>query len=240
MSPAEKSSKKSRAHGRVNREGITALASGLGCSPHLPHWRHRVRRPGDPGATPVVPSDTTPSPFSSDRGSTSATDRLCTLLRKPVFRRGGAGRRRRGGTRRTRATASGGGRPGLDSVPAADLDVVIHSASSVSRSAHRPGLRDEPRGAVALYTALRGGSRPHVVHVSTAYVGGIRKGIVPEARPATHSVDWQSEFGIAARDARVRVEMSFTPAGDASSPAGEAGRARKEGPQAVGEGRGGR
>ncbi len=169
------------------------------------------------------------------KGSTSASDRLRTLLRKPVFRlwreRVGNDEVERAVRDRLRVIEGD-----LGSVPAlpSDVDVVIHSASSVSFDPPiDQAFETNLGGAVALYTALQeSGADPHVVHVSTAYVGGIRKGIVPEAR-LDHSVDWRSEFE-AARDARVRVEMASRQPetlrrliGDARAEHG------KEGPQAV-------
>ncbi len=47
-------------------------------------------------------------------------------------------------------------------------------------------------------------SAPHVVHVSTAYVAGARKGVVPEAK-LDHDVDWRIELD-AASTARADVE----------------------------------
>ena len=169
------------------------------------------------------------------KGSTSASDRLRTLLRKPVFRlwreRVGDDEVERAVRDRLRVIEGD-----LGSVPAlpSDLDVVIHSASSVSFDPPiDQAFETNLGGAVALYTALQeSGADPHVVHVSTAYVGGIRKGIVPEARLA-HSVDWRSEFE-AARDARVRVEMASRQPETLRRVIGDA-RAEhgKEGPQAV-------
>ena len=77
----------------------------------------------------------------------------------------------------------------------ADLDVVIHSASTVSFDppideafATNVGAR---RG---IYDALRAsGADPHVVHVSTCYVGGVRKGVLPEAS-LDHDADWHVEW----------------------------------------------
>jgi fatty acyl-CoA reductase len=53
---------------------------------------------------------------------------------------------------------------------------------------------------------LASGSDPHVVHVSTCYVGGIRKGIMPEAS-LTHEVDWRAE-AVSAAKAREQVELA--------------------------------
>lgn len=86
------------------------------------------------------------------------------------------------------------------------VDTVIHSASSVSFD---PPIDDAFRtnvgGARNLYEALlASGQDPHVIHVSTAYVGGISKGLRQEG--SLHSdVDWRAEFD-AALAARERVE----------------------------------
>ena len=179
--------------------------------------------------------NTTVSVLIRSKGSTSATDRLRTLLRKPVFRlwreRIGDDEVERAVRERIRVVEGD-----LGSVPAlaADLDVVIHSASSVSFDPPiDQAFETNLGGAVALYSAVQeSGADPHVVHVSTAYVGGIRKGIVPEARLA-HSVDWRSEFD-AARDARVRVEMASRQPETLRRFLGEARVEHgKEGPQAV-------
>ncbi len=179
--------------------------------------------------------DTTISLLIRSKGSTSAADRLRTLLRKPVFRlwreRVGDDEVERSLRERLRVVEGD-----LGSVPAlpADLGVVIHSASSVSFDPPiDQAFETNLGGAVALYTALlKSGSDPHVVHVSTAYVGGIRKGIVPEAR-LTHEVDWRSEFD-AARDARVRVEMASRQPETLRRFMGDARIGHgKEGPQAV-------
>lgn len=178
---------------------------------------------------------TTVSILVRTKGSAGAEDRLRTLLRKPVFR---AWRERVGDAEVERATAErirvveGG----LGSVPPLpdDLDVVIHSASTVSFDPPIDQAFDtNVGGATNLYEALRtSGSDPHVVHVSTCYVAGIRKGIAPEAR-LEHAVDWRAEHA-AARGARERVEMlSRQP--ERLRGFLDAARARhgKEGPQAV-------
>lgn len=179
--------------------------------------------------------ETTISLLIRSKGSTSATDRLRTVLRKPVFRlwreRVGEEEVERAVRDRLRVVEGD-----LGSVPALpkNLDVVIHSASSVSFDPPiDQAFETNLGGAVALYTAIReSGADPHVVHVSTAYVGGIRKGIVPEAR-LTHTVHWRSEFD-AARDARVRVEMASRQPETLRRFLGEArGEHGKEGPQAV-------
>ncbi|MPZ87998.1 MAG: HAD-IB family hydrolase [Nitriliruptorales bacterium] len=87
-----------------------------------------------------------------------------------------------------------------------DLDAVIHCAATVSFDPQVDhGFRTNLLGAVHLYEALRAaGSRAHLVHVSTAYVAGVRKGVVSEG-PLSHAVDWRVEAD-AALAARTDVE----------------------------------
>ena len=89
-----------------------------------------------------------------------------------------------------------------------DLVVLIHSASTVSFDPPiDEAFKTNVGGAVGLYEALlQTGSDPHVVHVSTAYVGGIRKGTTVEAS-LQHSVNWRVEMD-AAVAARAQVEAS--------------------------------
>ena len=79
-----------------------------------------------------------------------------------------------------------------------DVDVVVHCAGEVSFDPPvDEGFRTNVDGTLALLTALRdSGARPHVVHVSTAYVAGLRSGWVPEARHQ-HDVDWRAESAAA-------------------------------------------
>ncbi|MBA8811954.1 SDR family oxidoreductase [Frigoribacterium faeni] len=153
--------------------------------------------------------DTTITLLIRPKAGTPALGRLRHLLKKPVFAtwrdRVGPAEVERALTERLRVVESG-----LGSLPAlpSDLDVVIHSASTVSFDPPIDQAFDtNVGGAVGLYEALqRAGGDPHVVHVSTAYVGGIRKGVFPEAA-LTHDVDWRAEYA-AARDARARVEAA--------------------------------
>ncbi|MDQ3991143.1 MAG: SDR family oxidoreductase, partial [Actinomycetota bacterium] len=94
------------------------------------------------------------------------------------------------------------GMPGLPS----DLDVVFHCAATVSFDPPiDAGFRTNVLGTVGLIEAVHGaGAAPHLVHVSTAYVAGSTKGIVPEA-PLTHTVTWRDEAD-AAEEARRAVE----------------------------------
>ncbi len=139
---------------------------------------------------------------------TTARDRALELLTRPVFN-----------TARARLGADGllsqfdervevleGDVVGeLPEFPA-DIDLVYHCAATVSfDSPIDEGFRANVVGATSLYRAVTaGGARPHLVHVSTAYVAGSRKGVVPEA-PLDHGIDWKAEleYALAARE---RVE----------------------------------
>lgn len=169
------------------------------------------------------------------KGRTRGEDRVRNLLRKPVFRswRESVGPDEVERTLRDRIAVVEGT---LDSLPLlpGDIDIVIHSASTVSFDPPVDQAFDtNVGGALGLYGALvASGSDPYVVHVSTAYVGGIRKGIASERR-LTHEVDWRPEYE-AARSARGRVELSSRQPEQLSRFMADA-RARhgKEGPQAV-------
>jgi alcohol-forming fatty acyl-CoA reductase len=89
-----------------------------------------------------------------------------------------------------------------------DLDVVVHCAATVAFDPPiDEGFRTNLQGTLRMYEAVRdSGSRPHLVHVSTAYVAGTTKGIVPEATLA-HRVDWRTEADLALR-ARADVEAA--------------------------------
>ncbi|WP_375399626.1 SDR family oxidoreductase [uncultured Amnibacterium sp.] len=179
--------------------------------------------------------DTTVSVLVRARGTQSGADRLAKLLRKPVFKpwrdRVGADEAARIYAARVHAVEGA-----LGAVPPlpADIDVVIHSASTVSFDPPiDEAFATNVGGATSVYEALlAAGADPHVVHVSTCYVGGIRKGVLPEARLA-HEVDWRAEALAAAR-ARERVELrSREPAVLRTLMADARTRVGKEGPQAV-------
>ncbi len=147
--------------------------------------------------------DTHVSVLIRPRGERTATDRLSALLRKNVFRplseRLGAEELAR--LVRERVTVVEGGL-GSVTLPA-DLDVVIHGASTVSFDPPvDEAFRTNVSGVAALYEALTGS--PHVVHISTAYVAGTRKGVVAEAA-LDHAVDWRLELDMALA-ARLDVE----------------------------------
>ncbi|MFT3876006.1 MAG: HAD-IB family phosphatase [Propioniciclava sp.] len=147
------------------------------------------------------------------KGSQSARKRLDRLMRKPVFK---TWRDAVGDAEAKRVFAE------RTDVLEADLstlehlegpvDVVIHSASTVSFDAPIDEcFANNVGGPEALYGALaRSGLDPHVIHVSTCYVGGIAKGLRPEAS-VDHDVDWRAELA-AARVARAEAEAeSRTP-----------------------------
>jgi alcohol-forming fatty acyl-CoA reductase len=141
------------------------------------------------------------------RGSTSASRRLQRLLDGAVF---ADLRDRLGETglqhlleERVRVVE---GR--LDEPPElpGDLDVVCHCAATVSFDPPiDEAFATNLLGTVNLYRAVHAsGSPAHLVHVSTAYVAGIRQGLVHE-RSLEHQVDWRAEAD-AAQAARGEVE----------------------------------
>jgi HAD superfamily hydrolase (TIGR01490 family) len=147
--------------------------------------------------------DTHVSVLIRPRGERGAADRLSALLRKNVFRplseRLGAEQLARLVSERVTVIEGG---LGSVTVPA-DLDVVIHGASTVSFDPPvDEAFRTNVSGVATLYAALPGS--PHVVHISTAYVAGTRKGVVGEVA-LDHGVDWQFELEMALA-ARADVE----------------------------------
>ena len=178
---------------------------------------------------------TTISVLVRGRGTTGAEARLRQLTHKPVFRewRKAIGSDAADAQIAERVRIVDGDLGSVPTLPD-DLDLVIHSASAVSFDPPiNQAFDTNVGGAVNLYEAVRAtGADPHVVHVSTCYVGGLKRGVQPEAR-LTHEVDWRAEFA-AARAARDSVELA------SREPATlrryiEAARARhgKEGPLAV-------
>jgi alcohol-forming fatty acyl-CoA reductase len=94
----------------------------------------------------------------------------------------------------------------------ADIDLVFHCAASVSFDPPIDhAFQTNVLGALALYEAvLASGSRPHLVHVSTAYVAGSMKGVVREA-PLDHRVSWRAEAEAAAAARRAVEDASRKP-----------------------------
>jgi HAD superfamily hydrolase (TIGR01490 family) len=161
--------------------------------------------------------------------------RVAELLAKPVFdswrEKVGAAAVEKAAKERVRIVEGA-----MGSIPALpkDLDIAIHSASVVSFDPPIDEAFDtNVNGAINLYERLlESGGDPRVVHVSTCYVGGLRKGVAPEAR-LTHEVDWRAEYA-AAQAARARVE-TLSRESDQLRIFMDVARAKhgKEGPQAV-------
>lgn len=154
--------------------------------------------------------DTTISVLIRPRGSTTAETRCKSLLRKPVFKlwkqRVGDETAERTFAERVRVV-EGDVTSGPPQLPD-DIDTIIHCASTVSFDPPiDEAFQTNVQGVVHLYEAAAAcPSKPHVVHVSTAYVAGARKGVVPEAK-LDHEVDWRTELD-AAIAARAEVERS--------------------------------
>jgi alcohol-forming fatty acyl-CoA reductase len=168
------------------------------------------------------------------RRGAPAARRLETLMLKPVFK---SWRERTGDDKWQQAVSERvsliEGDLGDVTLPS-DIDVVIHAASSVAFD--RPideAFATNVSGVVALYQALAAASAdPHVVHVSTAYVAGVRKGVVPEAA-LEHTVDWRAELA-SARTTRADVERdSRRPETLRKLAARARGQHGKAGPQSV-------
>lgn len=147
------------------------------------------------------------------KGSISGEQRLRQLLRKPAFRtwRESVGDDEAKRVFAERTAVLEGDLSALAGITE-PFDVVIHSASTVSFDPPiHEAFSTNVGGATGLYDALlASGQDPHVIHVSTCYVGGIAKGLRPETA-VDHEVDWAAEFEAAQR-ARDEAEMaSRTP-----------------------------
>jgi HAD superfamily hydrolase (TIGR01490 family) len=97
----------------------------------------------------------------------------------------------------------------LDQIPPLpdDLDQVIHCAGEVSFDPPiDEGFSTNLHGTLNLLAAIEAsGSRPHYLHVSTAYVAGRQQGHIREGR-LSHDVDWRYEAELAAQ-LRDRIEL---------------------------------
>src|SRR5436190_14901946 len=144
------------------------------------------------------------------RSQTSATaaERVHYLTRKPAF---DVLRQRLGGDDQLlalldeRVTVIDGdftrGEPELPS----GIDVAIHSAAAVSFDPPiQEAFQTNLLGAQNLYRAVAANNTPHLVHVSTAYVAGVQKGVIPEG-PLEHKVDYRLEAEMAMQ-AKAEVE----------------------------------
>lgn len=115
-----------------------------------------------------------------------------------------------------------------------DLDVVVHCAGEVSFDPPiDEAFATNTHGIENLLAAVRqSGSQPHVVHVSTAYVNGLRKGPVSAGR-LEHDVDWRTEAAAAAR-LRDRTEDASRTSAQLQQFLDQAREEHaREGPQAV-------
>lgn len=135
------------------------------------------------------------------RGRHSGRHRLTQLAGKPAFSRL-AERVGSDEVRRRLAEDVDVLEGDLDDLPElpADVDVVLHCAAAVAFDPPiDEGFATNLDGPRNLYRALvAAGARPHVVHVSTAYVAGDRKGVIDEA-PLDHAIDWRAELAAAKR-----------------------------------------
>ena len=128
--------------------------------------------------------------WSGRRPVRRRSDRVEYLFRKPAFDvlRGPPGRRRAcARLLDERVTiVDGDFSRGVPQLPG-DIDIAIHSAATVSFDPPiDEGFQTNLFGAMNLYRgAIDSGSRPHLVHVSTAYVAGVAEGRDPggHARP---------------------------------------------------------
>jgi HAD superfamily hydrolase (TIGR01490 family) len=140
---------------------------------------------------------------------TTGLDRVRTLLHRPMFERlrGEEGADWLDAQLEERVEVIEGDLDDPPELPG-DLDVVIHCAATVSFDPPvDEGFQINLFGALRLYEAVRAsGSPAHLIHVSTAYVAGNRKGVIPEAT-LDHRVDWRTEAELALR-ARTDVEAA--------------------------------
>ena len=142
------------------------------------------------------------------RGGQAARSRVEEVLRRPAFNR----LREREGPEGMATLVSerieileGDVEEQLPRLPG-DLDVVFHCAATVVFDPPiDEAFRTNVLGTTNLYEAVAASEgAPQLIHVSTAYVAGMAKGVVPEA-PLAHDVDWRAETS-AAMAARENVE----------------------------------
>ncbi|WP_309711857.1 SDR family oxidoreductase [Pseudolysinimonas sp.] len=133
------------------------------------------------------------------KGSATAEERVRSLLKKPVFAawRDKVGAKGLEEAVKSRIKVVEGGLGAAIPLPQ-NLDLVIHSAASVSfDDPINESFEANIGGVINLYESLRAtGGDPRVVHVSTCYVQGLRKGVAPETS-LKHDVDWRAEYASA-------------------------------------------
>jgi HAD superfamily hydrolase (TIGR01490 family) len=128
------------------------------------------------------------------KGSTSGTARTASLLKKPIFKDVVEAA---GGIEELMAARVGVLEGDLYDAPAlpSGLDAIVHCAGDVSFDPPvDEGFRTNVQGARELLARVReAGSDIHYVHISTAYVGGRRRGSIPEG-PVPQVVDLEAEL----------------------------------------------
>ncbi|TMG28812.1 MAG: NAD-dependent epimerase/dehydratase family protein, partial [Chloroflexi bacterium] len=82
----------------------------------------------------------------------------------------------------------------------ARCDIVIHSAAAVEfdNPADLSAQTNLLGAARMVNTVRETGKRPHLVHISTAYVGGLIRGLVREEMPLDPGLNWRHEAAVLA------------------------------------------
>jgi len=95
----------------------------------------------------------------------------------------------------------------------ARCEIVIASAAAVEFDNPADlSAQTNLLGAARLVEALRAtGSQPHLVHVSTAYVGGMLRGLVKETMPLDPGLNWRNEAQVLTSLRAVAEEESRRP-----------------------------
>jgi fatty acyl-CoA reductase len=77
-------------------------------------------------------------------------------------------------------------------------DIVIHSAAAVEFDNPADlSAQTNLLGAARMVAAIKAsGARPHLVHISTAYVGGMLRGLVREEPPLDPGLNWRHEAAV--------------------------------------------
>jgi HAD superfamily hydrolase (TIGR01490 family) len=141
------------------------------------------------------------APLVRPKGSTTGADRIRSMLAKPIFRdvveaAGGADE-----VMRARIRVVEGDLGDVPALPT-NIDAVVHCAGDVSFD---PPVDEAFATNVVgtrslLQRVAEVGQHVHYVHISTAYVAGRRRGVIPEG-PVAHAVDLEAElaWGVAQR-----------------------------------------
>ena len=92
-------------------------------------------------------------------------------------------------------------------------DIVIASAAAVEfdNPADLSAQTNLLGASRLVETLARGGGKPHLVHISTAYVGGMLRGLVREELPLDPGLNWRHEAKILSTLGPVVEEESRTP-----------------------------